>query len=174
MPEPLGQLENVMADLTQSRLKELLDYDPETGLFTRRVARGNQRAGDTAGTLIKGYIAILIDRKPYYAHRLAWFYVYGEWPKDEIDHINRRKADNQIANLREADRSQNMGNQKPSSLSKSGLKGANWRSDTGRWRAKIKLHGRNHYLGYFSTPEEAHATYVKKAQEIFGEFARAE
>src|SRR5690606_33911522 len=93
--------------LTQARLKQLLDYDPTTGIFTRRVSRGGMKKGSVAGfTSVKGYTVIGVDGKLYSAHRLAWLYVYGVMPR-EIDHRNRVKTDNSILNLREASRAMN-------------------------------------------------------------------
>src|SRR5690606_34614864 len=99
--------------LTQQRLKELLYYDPETGIFTRLVGRSGPRAraGDVAGSDNgKGYIRIYVDGRPYKAHRLAWFYMHGEWP-EEIDHRNGERADNRLSNLRPVTRQQNNLNQ---------------------------------------------------------------
>src|SRR5436190_23425691 len=97
--------------LTQEKLKEVLDYDPETGLFTSRVSRGGRPASARAGCVTtKGYIKLSLCQKRYYAHRLAWLYVYGEWPSKQIDHINCVTDDNRIANLREATSAQNITN----------------------------------------------------------------
>ena len=83
--------------LTQERLKELLHYDEETGLFTRKTRVASRMKGTISGARHnKGYVQIMIDGDNYLAHRLAWFYVYGEWPKNQIDHINRIKTDNKI------------------------------------------------------------------------------
>jgi HNH endonuclease len=88
--------------LTAERLRERLHYDAETGVFTRRVGSSNARAGDVAGSVHStGYVRISIDGGKYTAHCLAWFYVHGVWPSDQIDHINRNRSDNRIANLRE-------------------------------------------------------------------------
>jgi hypothetical protein len=97
--------------LTQSRLKELLIYDPDTGIFRRRIACGIAVAGSTPGNInAMGYLDISIGCKRYYAHRLAWLYVYGEWPSLEIDHINCDRLDNRISNLRDVTHHQNMNN----------------------------------------------------------------
>ena len=88
--------------LTAERLRERLHYDAETGVFTRRFGSGHARAGDMAGTVHRtGYVRISIDGGKYTAHHLAWLYVHGVWPSDQIEHINRKRSDNRIANLRE-------------------------------------------------------------------------
>ena len=88
--------------LTAERLRERLHYDAGTGVFTRRVGSGHARAGDMAGTIHStGYVRISIDGGKYTAHHLAWLYVHGVWPSDQIEHINRKRSDNRIANLRE-------------------------------------------------------------------------
>ena len=92
--------------ITISELIAQLNYEPETGIFTwKKAKRGHTKAGAKAGTIRpNGYINITINRKPYYAHRLAWFYTTGQWPTHHIDHINGVRDDNRIENLREADR----------------------------------------------------------------------
>ena len=84
--------------LTAERLREVLDYDPDTGVFTRKVRTASSvKVGDVAGSLNgKGYIRIRVDGRLYFAHRLAWLYVHGEWPVDQVDHINGIKNDNRI------------------------------------------------------------------------------
>lgn len=96
--------------VTRALLLELFDYDKETGFFIRKVNRQRGRAGDIAGTLKEGYIRIIINNERCLAHRLAWMYVYGEWPSGEIDHINRIRSDNRISNLRICTRQQNCNN----------------------------------------------------------------
>jgi hypothetical protein len=91
----------MLRPLTAERLREQLRYDAETGVFTRRVGSGHARAGDMAGTVHStGYVRISIDGGKYTAHHLAWLYVHGVWPY-QIEHINRKRSDNRIANLRE-------------------------------------------------------------------------
>lgn len=97
--------------LTQQRLKELLVYNPETGVFRRLVARPNAPAGSVAGSALPtGHLRISVDGQRYFAHRLAWFYVYGCWPNGDLDHRDRRPNHNAIDNLREATTSQNQAN----------------------------------------------------------------
>lgn len=161
-----------MIALTADRLRELLDYDPETGVFTWRVSRSNVHAGTTAGSAhrVMGYRLIRVDGHKYMAHRLAWLYTTGRWPLGEIDHINRDGLDNRIVNLRDASRSQNAGNQKRRTTNTSGLKGAS--PLRGKWQGKICVRGEQIYLGLFDTPEAAHAAYCAAAEKHFGEFAR--
>lgn len=158
--------------LTQARLKELLRYDSETGQFTWLVSRKRVKAGDVAGTTYtNGYIIIRIDGKAHSAHRLAWFYTTGEWPEDQIDHRDLNKANNRWDNLRPATNLQNIANR--SSWSKSGFKGVYKPIGRNDYRTEIRINGKRKLLGYFKTPEEAHAVYVKAANDVHGKFARA-
>lgn len=157
-------------DLSRERLREVLSYDPATGIFTWLISKGSVSKGRTASSIEQqGYVVIRIDGLSYKAHRLAWLYVYGKWPS-LLDHINGVCTDNRIANLREATYSQNQQNSRPRYTGKSHFKGAS--RDRGKWRATIVIDGRQKYLGGFNTPEEAHARYCQVAQETFGEFAR--
>ena len=158
--------------LTVARLRELLAYEPLTGVFTRKV-RSAQRVqvGDVAGGLDdKGYIRIRVDGKKYRAHRLAWLWMTGEWPNPDCDHRNLVKMDNRWANLREATRSQNAGNL-PSN-NPTGLKGIYWHSRGQKWRSAICVHGRKKYIGDFDCKAAAHLAYVVAADRHFGEFSR--
>jgi hypothetical protein len=160
--------------LTAQRLRELLHYDPVTGIFHWRIAVARRvKVGDIAGSVHRdGYRQIMIDGRRYYAHHLAWLYVHGEWPPSELDHINGVPDDNRIANLRLATPSQNQWNQGNRKNNTSGFKGVGWHRRR-RWRAQIGINGRYIHLGYFATPEEAHQTYCAAAKERFGEFTRA-
>lgn len=138
--------------LNQAKLKELLDYSPAHGAFTWRVnrsrtAKANAPAG---GKTDSGYIRIIVCGKSYAAHRLAWLYVHGVWPTSEIDHINRNKADNRIANLRQVTRSENCQNK---DLSK--LPGITWHKATSKWQARIKINQKLIHLGVFEDINEA-------------------
>lgn len=163
-----------MSNPTAERIRELLDYDRETGWFRWRNTPRKDGPPKRAGNLTQtGYRRIEIGGCEYREHRLAWLYVYGVWPTQDIDHINGVRDDNRIANLRLATRSQNLGNARRSSANKSGFKGV---SSSGRkWKALIAIPytGRYRYLGTFDTPEQAHAAYVRAARETYGEFARS-
>lgn len=154
--------------LTQEYLKSRLRYDPETGHFTwiSELARwSGKRAGSSDSA---GYIAIEIDGRGYKAHRLAWLYVHGRMPADQLDHINRDKADNRIENLRECTHAENCMNRVrkrpcglPSGVHRSGK----------RFQALIRVNGVLRSLGCYDTPDEASDVYQKARIEEFGEFA---
>lgn len=159
--------------LTQEKLKQLLSYDPRTGVFLWRVWRPNGvKVGDVAGFVsASGYLKIKVEGHPYYAARLAWFYMTGRWPKEMIDHVDQDKLNNQWSNLREAWRSQNIAHKR--GWAKSGFKGVRHRAKCPNrpWVAFIKANGRVRELGSFVTPEEANAAYLSAAKLAFGEFA---
>ena len=142
--------------LTQKRLKELLHYDLNTGVFTRQKPIRGMAVGSVCGCSDKdGYIHISVDKKRYKAHRLAWLYVNGSFPPDQIDHINRVKDDNRIENLRLATGSQNCQNQSKRRNNKSGVIGVNWCKRERKWRARIGINGQEICLGYYSTIKDA-------------------
>lgn len=178
MPLPFPAGDDVT--LTAEKLRELLRYDPETGVFTWRVNRvcgkGRVRvfAGDVAGSEhCRGYRAISINGRPMLAHRLAWLYVTGAWPCAQVDHKNANRADNRWVNLRAATNAQNARNGTKRSTNKSGFKGVCWYPPTKRWRATITVSAKQISLGYFEAPGEASAAYQAAAKKYFGEFARA-
>ena len=114
-----------------------------------------------------GHLSISVDGKGYMAHRLAWLYVHGEWPKGEIDHIDSNPANNAMSNLRDGTRAQNMQNLiKPRSNNKSGYLGVRWCTQMRAWQARIGKNSVYHNLGYFSTADEASAAYISKKREI--------
>jgi hypothetical protein len=149
--------------ITQSLLKEYLDYNPITGLFTWKIAKGARaNIGDLAGHKNKdGYIRIIIDKKGYKAHRLAWFYVHGKWPTLLIDHINRIRDDNRICNLREASAELNAQNRKKR-INKN-TTGTRYNKSRKKWHAVF-------YVGCnYKTQEEAIKEYLiaKKLYEDY-------
>jgi len=151
------------------RLKELLIYDPDTGIFTRRVSVSNRQAGEVAGYISNGYVIIAIDGRNHYAHRLAWAYMTGEWPTIDIDHWDRDKSNNRFKNLRHAGSSMNHGNSVMPITNTSGVKGVcPSGSLTKPWKAQIQ----RRYLGSFATVEEAKACYDEAARELYKEFYR--
>ena len=152
--------------LTQERLKELLDYDPDTGVFVWRVSRGSVKAESVAGcTHHEGYVHISIDGRKRLAHRLAWLYVHGCWPTNQIDHINRVRDDNRLCNLREVTNQKNHWNRGKQKNNSSGLIGVFWDKKAKKWRAYINVCGKQKHLGLFDTQEEANATYARAKAE---------
>ena len=143
---------------TLARVKEALSYNEETGVFTwRKLHKGLKASSNlVAGTKHNaGYVTINIDRKLILAHRLAWFYVHGEWPPHFVDHINRVRNDNRIANLRLANKKQNMENQNLRCNNTSGHKGVDWDRARSKWRVQIRHNGKGHCIGRFSRLEDA-------------------
>jgi len=154
--------------LSAERLRKLVHYDAETGEFTRKAMRFDRRP---FGTISRwGYRVAWIDGSLFMVHRLAWLYVHGEWPAYILDHINRNRVDNRIANLREADDVQSNVNRR--ARGGRAHKGITWQH--GRWQAQIRHGGKNLYLGRFDTADEAAAVYAAKALEFHGKFAEAQ
>lgn len=151
--------------LTQARLKEILNYDPETGVFTWKVRLGSRaNAGNVAGHAHNGgYRAIRLDGKAYLSHRLVFLYVSGEWP-DEVDHINHIRADNRLVNLRMSCRGENGKNYSISQRNKSGLTGVARYKITGKWYAQIRAGEERIYLGTYSSFFDAVA--ARKSAEL--------
>ena len=159
----------------------MLHYDPETGVFTWKIASGKARIGAVAGA-----VQLNITRKPssykrlrigfngtrYMAHRLAWLYVFGVWPNADVAHINCDALDNRIANLREATRSENQYNHPAPKNNTSGVKGVTWNSASRKWMAQIKTGGRYIYLGEFTTKEAAAAVRHAATMKYHGDFGR--
>lgn len=161
--------------LTAKRLRELLHYDPVTGVFTWRVdRRGGVKAGDSAGCPNgDGYVHIGIEGRKHKAHRLAFFYMKGRWPRDDVDHVDRDRANNRWSNIRPATGSQNSANAKMPSTNRCGVKGVS-AMPNGRYRAQIEHEGRHISLGCYSTIDDARAAYAAGAARIFKDFARIE
>lgn len=152
--------------LTQQRLKELLTYDYDSGLFYRKLIIGSKgNPGDLAGHISRrlGYRIISVDGKQYFAHRLAWLYLYGEWPPYQVDHINRDRTDNKADNLRLAtNRSEQMQNQNIRKDNVSGHQGVRWYLPYKKWVAYITVNKKRKTIGYFLNIEDAIA-----ARKIF-------
>lgn len=155
-----------LTEITAEQLRELLVYDPETGRFTWRVALPGQKAGSPAGCLDSyGYVVIRINGANRKAHRLAWLHTYGTLPDGQVDHINRERADNRIANLRSATVQENQHNQSDARRgNKAGLLGVS--PKRGKWRAQIKVDGKKLHIGTFDTPEAAHEAYLEAKRKL--------
>ena len=155
--------------LSAVRVRELLRYDPNTGVFTgrKRQLHMKNNEGSVAGCILTttGYRQIMVNKRKHSAHRLAWLYSYGRWPQQQLDHVNGDRADNRLSNLREASPAQNNANK--SACNSTGFKGV---SRSGRsWYATF----RGKCIGKFATAEDAGAAYAAAATAYFGAFARA-
>ena len=151
-------------------LRGIVTYDPKTGYMHWKEDHKyfkSIRAGDIVGRTSNknGYRSTSINGKQYYQHRLVWLYVYGEWPKSDLDHINGIREDNRIENLRLATKSQNAHNKKKFRNNTSGIVGA-YRHYSGTWYSSIMVEGKSKYLGSFKTAEEAGAAYAKAKREL--------
>lgn len=159
---------------TRTDVSERLEYDPASGRFTwkpnpARSVQWNARfAGKPTGSIdrVTGYARIRFDDRLFYAHRLAWLIVTGEWPVDDIDHRNGDRADNRFANLRSASRGENGQNAAVKSNSTSGLKGVSADARSGKWAAEISVHGRKKYLGLHSTANDAYSAYLRAKADL--------
>ena len=159
------------ADLTAQRLRELLHYEPETGVFTWRVNKGRAKAGQVAGRVHQsyGYRYIKVDQQNVRENRAAWAYVTGEWPPTsiEIDHVNRKRDDNSWANLRFVTPKQNRENQSDSRRNTSGNRGVRFDTQRGLWHAQIGHFGKVYNLGRYKTISEALDARRIAEQEFF-------
>lgn len=143
--------------LSYERLRELLDYDPETGVFTRKIGRGGVAvAGKAVGNYAGGgYLKVSINKRNEYLHRLAWLYSYGEHPKGVIDHINGKKDDNRLVNLRDVTRSENQHNMPSRINCWTGCPGVSWSAENCKWKARITVNYKEIYLGLFAFKDDA-------------------
>lgn len=153
-------------ELTQARLRELFNYDPKTGVFTRKVRTSNSvQVGDVAGTPSNGYTLIRVNSKFYRAHRLAWLYTFGVWPTGHIDHKNGVGSDNRLANLRDGTRSANLQNQRSAHTNNgSGYLGVT--PSGNNWIARIRAQKVMRYLGTFPTAIRAHEEYLRAKRRL--------
>jgi hypothetical protein len=157
--------------LTQEYVRELFDYNPETGSLLWKKPRKKINVGDIAGTIDSyGYLRVGIDGRKYKNHQIVFLYWYGYLPMT-IDHINREKLDNRITNLRPVNAAQNAMNQGRDKRNKSGFKGVSWDKGTGTWLVSIKARQKALNLGRFLDPIDAACAYNMAAEEYFGEYA---
>jgi hypothetical protein len=142
--------------ITQERLRELFNYDPTTGIVTRKIKIKHYAVGSVVGSSEnRGYLHCSVDKKLYKLHRLIWFYVYGSWPVGQIDHINHITFDNRIENLRDVSSAQNHQNRARKTKSSSGYLGVAWHKRNKRWLAHIEINGKAKYLGSFQDLDAA-------------------
>lgn len=161
-------------DLTQERLKSILHYDPETGVFTWRIVtpNGAGQVGKKAGVPThNGYESIVFEYEKYLAHRLAWFYVTGEWPVGDLDHADRDRSNNRFKNLRPCSRSNNRMNSGVSVRNTSGVKGVRWNKFRNRWTAVITKNYKIMHVGHFKEFDDAVAARRDAELRLFGEFS---
>ena len=154
--------------MTQNELKEALNYEPSTGIFTW--IKNNKEA---FGICPLGYKRLKLKGKTYKQHRLAWLYMEGYFPKEFIDHINGIKTDNRFCNLREATNTENQHNRiKPSSNSSHNLIGITWNKEASKWCSRISVDKKRIHLGYFGDKENAHQAYLdaKRKYHTFAVF----
>lgn len=152
--------------LTAARVRELLDYDPSTGVFTWRVARGRVPAGAVVGRIRQGRIVVGIDKHEFSAHRIAWLHFYGQWPIYEVDHKDGVPLNNSIANLRDVPHAVNQQNRRRADRDNHGGFLGTSRYKNGRYRAQIMVSSKFINLGTFLTGEEAHAAYVEAKRRL--------
>jgi hypothetical protein len=137
-------------ELTQERLREVLDYDPGTGVFRWTDKGRNCLIGKVAGSTsnVTGYCIICVDKKTYSAHRLVWLHVHGFFPPEQVDHINRDRTDNRLSNLRLVSNAENRRNVGLSKYNTSGVSGVGWSRRENRWVSRIGVEGKTIYLIY--------------------------
>ncbi|MCK1783035.1 HNH endonuclease [Pseudomonas sp. TNT11] len=151
-------------------LKEKIAYDPETGLFTWKVDHCRRKTGEVAGSIKPdGYVYLKLHGQTYGAHRVAWMLITGLWPEGPIDHRDGDRSNNRQTNLRSATRAQNNAN--VPGRGASGLKGVCYSKADRKWKAQLCINGKQTCLGYFHTPEQAHAAYQSAANQHQGEFS---
>lgn len=164
-----------MADeIIAARVRELLNYDPETGIFTRKVRTAQRhQVGDRADFLVTsgglvGYHRITFDSERFLAHRVAWLYMHGKWPEFDIDHMNGVRSENRIANLRDVTNRINRQNLRGPRVDNkvSGFLGVTWNKESSMWRARISLDGKYTHLGLFDTPALANEAYLVVKRKI--------
>jgi len=163
-------------------IKSILNYDPDTGIFTWKVNGNNQfvKVGDVAGCLYVNsknldckYYKIKINQKRYLLHRLAYYHITGIDPaENEVDHINGNSLDNRFDNLRLATHANNGKNVKKRKDNTSGFKGVCWDKRAKKWQAKIKVNNKRIYLGYYNNKFYAALIYARAAKHYFGKWRR--
>lgn len=159
-------------NLTVESLREHLHYDPETGVFRRLKGREQDLKRANVGSINRyGYRLIKLNGETFSASWLAWFFVTGDWPKQQIDHINGDRADDRFKNLREATLQENLRNRGSHKRNTSGFKGVCWNKQARKWQASIGVNGRLKHLGLHDSAEKAHEAYCLAAHFLHGDFA---
>ncbi len=166
-----------MSSATLEEIKARVEYNPKTGVFVwKQTLGGKCRKGYPAGRMgtgkAAGYMRVTIGGREYKAHRLAWLFMKGEWPTQQIDHINGLPHDNRWANLRLATQSQNKANGKPYKNNTSGFKGVSWNKQAAKWQASLQANKKLIYLGRYVNIADAIDAYNKAAERYFGDYHR--
>ena len=165
--------QRMVVEITAERLRWLLHYDPETGIFRWRVSNSHRMpVGSIAGANSHGYTTIGVDGRRYVASNLAWLYMTSQWPSTGIDHKDQDQTNDRWENLRLADQSQNMANGKLRRDNTSGVRGVSWNKEKGKWEAYVIWKGKQHKCGYFADLEEAKEARDAKALQLHGAFAQ--
>lgn len=160
-----------MKDVPIEKIAELLNYDPDTGLFVRKryIVGGDSAVKQRLDH--DGYLRINVAKGTFKAHRLAWALHYGRWPAGDVDHINCNRADNRIANLRECNRSQNCHNSSLRRNNKSGVKGVSWSGRRKKWHVQVAVNRKIHNGGMYADIAEAEAVAIALRARLHGEFS---
>ena len=167
--EPVNLSEGWMASrpaLTAERLRELLHYCPESGVFVWRTSGSGRNNGEAGWVGEIGYRRIFVAGQEHKAHRLAWLYVNGLWPKGVIDHVDRQRANNRIANLRDVGVAENTQNSTNAGRGSSRHRGVYRSSIAGKWRPEIKAFGQRKHLEYYATEDQAAEAYAAARQSL--------
>ena len=160
--------------LSQEELQSILEYDPMTGILRWKENRSNIVKGSVAGCVSKaGYKVVNIKSKTYFVHRIIWIILFGNIPTDFfIDHINGKKTDNRLENLRLATNSQNQQNRPAPKNSSSGYRGVTWHKSVSKWMARICINRKRQTIGFFDSAEEAYNAYKEEAKKQFSHINR--
>jgi len=161
-----------MEQITHKDVLDTFDFS-DGNLIWKKKTGPRSKIGHVAGHLRKdGYVQIKFQHKLYAAHRLIWFLIYGEWPKNEVDHIDGNKSNNRLENLRDVTKSQNQQNRLKTKQNSTGFKGVFFHPKSNKWMSKITVNKKQIYLGYFHSALDAHNAYSEAAKKLHGEFSR--
>lgn len=167
---------HTLPPLSADRLRDMLDYDPNTGLFTRKKRTQRSAAGSVAGTPCRGYLEVNIDGRARRCHRLAFLWMTGSWPAGQVDHIDGDGTNNRWANLREATCRQNQRNRRGAQRNnkRTGVRGVTFnprRYPKRPYHVKFEKLRKGYYFGAYATLDEARRVAESAVKELFGEFS---
>jgi hypothetical protein len=161
----MGALDSI----TATELRDLLGYDPETGVFRWKESRGSRAVvgAEVGSDDLYGYKTVRLNKKSYKLHRLAWLHVYGAWPSGDIDHINGTRSDNRIANLRDVPRKVNLENQRNAQNNQStGILGVYFDKRKKVFYSRISMNNKSIHLGSYPTAEQAQDAYLTAKRQM--------